>query len=310
MLANADRTRHFVALPLALSVLFLPMPAAARPAPDGGRFRDSDAIREAVASMVQAVADRDAAAFGAVFTVGEEAMLWDQELRFVGAPAIQAWMTGLLLLVPEAAVYSASAPRIILRPDGDQGVAWVSVDWAWAAWEGHATALLRIEDGEWRFYRVDFFGLKIVQPDADMDPTTASQTIGLVSAAADAASSAIAAGDLAAIDGITRPAFRFVEADGSSAADPVGALAAHGLAGDFDGFDPAAAVILIDAQDGVALVVDPDAPAGSPRLRLTLDDGGWLVDAAGLDDSYLEPPLDVSPAGRSMTTWSRLKGVR
>jgi hypothetical protein len=302
MIAMRIRYRRLLAGALALTLVSLPLMAAER-------FHEAVAVRQAVLAMVQSVVDRDAAAFGGLFTTQDEAMLWDQEHRFVSAPAIQAWMDSLLQLVPEAAVYSASAPRIILNPDGDENAAWVSVDWEWAVWQGHATALLRREGAEWRFYRVDFFGVKVVGPEPDMDPTWATQTIGAVSAAADAAAQAIHAGDIDAINEITTSTPRFVEADGFRAEDAIAAIGAHLGNGDLDDFDPATSVISIDAEGGVALVYDPDAPTDSLRMRLTLDGEVWLVEAAGLDGSDLEPTRAVGPQGLRLTTWVILRSL-
>ena len=300
MLATANWHTRILASACGLALFAMPLLA-------NDRSEDADAIHDSVTAMADAAAARDAAGFAAVFTEQEEASLWGQALRYNGTLAIEAWMNGLLGLVPEAATYVASAPRIILRPDGDADAAWVTSDWSWAVWDGRATGRMRRESGEWRFHRVDFFGMKVVEPEADMDPTWATQMIGAASATVDAVGAATTACDVPGIAALALPTFRFVEADGSDAPDPIAAITAHCATGAFDGFNAASAAIYIDAQAEKALVVDTNAPGDSLRLLLSLEDGGWFIEAAALGDHGLATSLDVSAQGRVLTSWARIR---
>ncbi|MBT5709452.1 hypothetical protein HOI71_00295, partial [Candidatus Poribacteria bacterium] len=193
MLATVSKRVLIVASAFGLAFLTAPLMAH-------DRFEDATAIHAKVDEMVQAIAERDPVAFAELLTELDDASLWDLEHRYDGRIAVQAWMTGLLQLVPAAAMYSASTPRIILRPDDDDDLAWVATSWSWAAWEGRATAQMKREDGEWRFYRVDFFGVKLLQPEEDMDPTWAVGTIAATEATLEPANAALATTDIAALD--------------------------------------------------------------------------------------------------------------
>ena len=66
-------------------------------------------------------------------------------------------------------------------------------------------------------------------------------------------------------------------------------------------------MIVVDDEVGVALAYDPESPPGSLRLLLTLEDGGWLIDKAGLNDATLEPTRAVSPKGLRLTAWGEMR---
>ncbi len=274
------------------------------------RFEDATSIHVKVNEMVEAIAERNAVAFAELLTVSEDASLWDLEHRYDGALAVQAWMTGLLQLVPKEATYSASTPRVILRPDGDDDAAWVASSWQWAAWEGHATALMKREEGEWRFYRVDFFGVKLLLPDADMDPTWAAGAIGASEATLQAAAGALANRDMQTLASLARPSFYLIDEDGMPVADPMQAVLDSPAGGALEAFEPATALMYIDATAGLALAYNVDAPDDSLRLLLDMDDAGWGL-AAGTLGVYDFPEwLDVSPRQRALTTWGHLRRAR
>ncbi|MBT3267416.1 hypothetical protein HN371_09705 [Candidatus Poribacteria bacterium] len=300
MLATVRRHARLLACACALALFAMPLIA-------NERFKDAFIIDARITDMADAVAAGDANGFAGVFTEQAEPSLWGEALRYTGLLAIEAWMNGLLGLVPPAATYVASSPRVILGLDGDEDTAWATSNWSWAVWEGRATGMMRREAGEWRFRRVDFFGLKVALPEPDMDPTEATQLIAEVSAAADAVAAASTACDAQAIEALAGSDFRFVQADGSDADDPIAAITDDCPVGAFDGFDPASAAIYIHAQAGLALVVDPNAQADSLQLLLRLEDGAWLIDSATLSD-YDLAPLDVSPREQLLTSWARVRG--
>lgn len=271
------------------------------------RVEDAVAISGVLEEMVQAIAERDTPGFAKLLTELEDASLWDLEHRYDGAVAVQAWITGLLQIVPPDALYSASTPRIILRPDGDDDAAWVSTSWSWAVWEGRATAEMRREDGEWRFYRIDFFGVKYVQPEEDMDPRWAMDTIGAAAATLDGTAAAIANRDIPSLAVLALPSFYLVDADRSLVDDPmqtVGALAASGA---LDGFVPATTRLYIDATAGLALAYDPNGADDALQLLLEGEDASWGL-AAAAQGAYEFPEwLGVSPRGLMFTTLGHLK---
>ncbi|MEO2006355.1 MAG: hypothetical protein ABGY41_19915 [Candidatus Poribacteria bacterium] len=287
-----------IALPLLAHDIVLPGVAE-------DQFDDAVSLDARVDAMVQAVAEEDGGAFVDLFTKLEDGSFYDNEgTKFEGSAAILARMGQLFEIAPDDAIYTASTPRIPLRSDGDMDTAWLAVDWSWAVWEGHASALMKREEGEWRFFRIDFFGVKLVIPDADMDPQPANAAIASVAGAVDQVAAAIAACDIDSIGAaLAAPAFEFIE-KGMSAADPKAAMQSRCDTGAFDDFDPAAAVIYIDAQAGAAVVYDPADETDPLHILLHADGDAWLVAAAAVE------PLDVSARGMLLGSWARFKGDR
>lgn len=284
-----------IALPLLAHDIVLPGVAE-------DQFDDAVAIHATFDGMVQSVAEEDAGEFVGLFAKIEDGSFYDNEgTKFEGAAAILARMGQLFGITPPDATYTASTPRILLWPDGDMDAAWLTADWSWAVWEGHASALMKREEGEWRFFRIDFFGVKLVIPDADMDPQPANATIAAATATVDSAAAALSACDVPALQGMVTPTFQVVE-HGVPATDPVEAVLRKCDSDLFDEFDPAVSVVYIDAQTGVAVVYDPNGQIGALHLVLSEDAGDWLVAATAYGTR------DVSARDRLFMPWARIKG--
>ena len=284
-----------VVLALAAGLMLAAVTARADPL-----FERGVALAELAGDLVAAESAGDVAAVMALYGAGDGIAYYDGRDSHVGRDAVEAAVAARVVSLPKRD-FIATAPRVLVGA----ATGWIFVEWEWGGESGRHVARARREGGSWLLGALDFDGTSADMPIAGFDASDASGAIdGPTQMMEDGAAAFAAedqAGQLAVIVEDVAD-FVFIDADGDRWTGVL-ALGWAGFAEPPEGLSREAMTLFVGAGVGRAIAFqDVDGQRTSLLMERR---NGWRVVEASM--SVPLDVLDVSPAGKLMTTWGALR---